>query len=315
MKKKFIASGLFFIVVSTLIVGFLMNSKTPTKVLQLNSLEADENGLYYAEDYAFKEMDPYEEAYIHNMSEKLNRTYETILNSDMKVYYSVIPDKGYFIENPSYGKEDYENMLDTLNNEVEHMEYIPIFDQLSIEDYYKTDHHWRQDKLFPVVKQLGSYMDFEVNSSNFKENVSDDFQGVFSQYMGEIPEESFVYMTSSVTEDATIKRFDEGTYEGVYFLEQLEGEDPYEVFLNGLSPMIILTNPHATSDRELILFGDSYASSIAPLMLEAYAKITFVDLRFVFMSYLPEVIEFDTQDVLFLYNTAVINRSVMLKFQ
>lgn len=318
MKKKRLIFG---ILVGIIIICFAImlinkaNNSTKTNEVTLNSSEPDENGLYFAEDYVFSKMEPFEESYIHSMSEKLNRAYETLLNSNMNVYYSVIPDKGYFIENPSFTKENYESMLDILTNEVKHMEYIPIMDKLSITDYYKTDHHWRQEKLFPVVNQLGKFMDFKIDKSDFTEHVVENFKGVHSEYMDVVPEESLIYMTNKVTDEATVEIYGVGEYQGVYFLDELNTDVAYNVFLKGLAPIVTITNPYATDERELILFGDSYASSIAPLLLQAYSKITVIDMRFAPMSYLPEVMEFTTQDVLFLYNTAVINRSAMLKFQ
>ena len=330
MKKKRIfiglLAGIIFIGFSIFIGRSISNSldgkkndaiadETETPAVTLSSDEPDENGLYFAEDYVFSKMEAYDENYIHSMSEKLNRAYETLLNSNMKVYYSVIPDKGYFIENPSFSKENYKSMIEILTNEVKDMQYIPIMNKLSITDYYKTDHHWRQERLFPVVDELGTYMDFKVNKADFTENLVENFKGVHSEYMDVIPEESLIYMTNKVTDEAAVDIYGVGEFQGVYFPDELETDVAYNVFLKGLAPIVTITNPYASNDKELILFGDSYASSIAPLLLDAYAKITVIDMRFAPMSYLPEVMEFTTQDVLFLYNTAVINRSAMLKFQ
>jgi len=299
-----------------LVASFVLMQKKalPTKEISLTSNKVDENGLYYAEDYVFEEMEPFEEVYIHKLSEKLDETYETLLNPNMKVFYSVIPDKGYFVENPSFTKENYESIINILTSEVEHMEYIPIMDKLSITDYYKTDHHWRQERLFPVVNQLGKYMDFNINKSNFTENIIEEFKGVHSEFFEEIPKESLVYMTSKETQESIVEIYEDGNYEGVYFKDELDSKEPYNIFLKGLSPIVNITNPHASSDKELIVFGDSYSRSIVPLILEAYSKITIIDLRFVPVFYLPELIEFAEQDVLFLYSTSVINRSAMLKF-
>lgn len=330
MKKKRIIIGLL---VGIICIGFSIlvarsinktfnekindanTDETETPAVTLSSDEPDENGLYYAKDYVFSKMEAYDENYIHSMSEKLNRAYETLLNSNMKVYYSVIPDKGYFIENPSFSKENYKSMIEILTNEVKDMQYIPIMDKLSITDYYKTDHHWRQERLFPVVNEIGTYMDFKVNKDDFKENIVENFKGVHSEYMDVIPEESLIYMTNKVTDEAAVDIYGVGEFQGVYFPDELDTDVAYNVFLKGLAPIVTITNPYASNDKELILFGDSYASSIAPLLLDAYSKITVIDMRFAPMSYLPEVMEFTTQDVLFLYNTAVINRSAMLKFQ
>lgn len=59
-----------------------------------------------------------------------------------------------------------------------------------------------------------------------------------------------------------------------------------------------------------MLFRDSFGSSIAPLFLENYSKITLVDLRYISKDVLENFIEFDKQDVLFLYSTLVLNQNI-----
>ena len=45
-------------------------------------------------------------------------------------------------------------MTDILKNNISDMEYIDIFDCLSIDDYYKTDSHWKQEELSAVVRDV-----------------------------------------------------------------------------------------------------------------------------------------------------------------
>ena len=93
----------------------------------------------------------------------------------------------------------------------------------------------------------------------------------------------------------------------------LEGEDPYSVFLSGSKSLLTITNPSADTDRELVIFRDSFASSLAPLLTSAYAKITLVDIRYVQPERLGRWLTFDSQDVLFLYSVSVLNHSETLK--
>ena len=77
-------------------------------------------------------------------------------------------------------------------------------------------------------------------------------------------------------------------------------------------PLITIENPNYKSDRELIIFRDSFGSSIAPLLAGGYAKITLVDIRYLRADLLDRFIEFKNQDVLFLYSTSVLNHSETL---
>ena len=102
-------------------------------------------------------------------------------------------------------------------------------------------------------------------------------------------------------------------YGPVYDLEKLDGRDPYDVYLSGAVPLLVIENPTAATDRELVIFRDSFASSLAPLLLEGYAKITLIDIRYINSSLIGNYISFSNQDVLFLYNTLILNSSEMLK--
>ena len=77
----------------------------------------------------------------------------------MNVYYSVIPDKNYFLaEANGYPSLDYEAFINKLNSSVKDMTYINIFDTLTIDDFYTTDTHWKQENIDEVVNRLGESM-------------------------------------------------------------------------------------------------------------------------------------------------------------
>ena len=98
-----------------------------------------------------------------------------------------------------------------------------------------------------------------------------------------------------------------------YDYEKAAGEDPYAFFLSGSLSLITMENPSATTEKELILFRDSYGSSIAPFFLEIYQKVTLIDIRYLSSANLKQFVTFDNQDVLFLYSTLIINHSETLK--
>ena len=85
-----------------------------------------------------------------------------------------------------------------------------------------------------------------------------------------------------------------------------------EMFLSGPLSLVTIENPKCTSGKELIIFRDSFASSIAPLLAEGYTKITLADIRYLRSDFLDRFIAFKDQDVLFLYSTLVLNNSKSL---
>ena len=62
-----------------------------------------------------------------------------------------------------------------------------------------------------------------------------------------------------------------------------------------------------------MLFRDSFGSSMAPLLLPGYSRITLVDLRYLPADSLGKYLEFHGQDVLFLYSPGIMNSSYLLK--
>ena len=77
--------------------------------------------------------------------------------------------------------------------------------------------------------------------------------------------------------------------------------------------MLTIENPDYNGTKELIVFRDSYGSSLVPLLVTGYSKITVVDTRYISPKLLNQYIEFKDQDVLFMYSTLIINNSTTLK--
>jgi hypothetical protein len=53
--------------------------------------------------------------------------------------------------------------------------YIELRDILSLDDYYKTDTHWKQENLCKVVNRLGEYLEF-YTKCNYEKKVYDNEQ-------------------------------------------------------------------------------------------------------------------------------------------
>ena len=67
------------------------------------------------------------------------------------------------------------------------------------------------------------------------------------------------------------------------------------------------------TEKELIIFRDSYGSSLAPLLIPYYSKITLIDLRYINYDIVANLTDFEHKDVLFIYSAQVINNSNLLK--
>ena len=96
-------------------------------------------------------------------------------------------------------------------------------------------------------------------------------------------------------------------------VNKLESLDAYQVYLDGASSFIEIVNPKVKKQKELIIFRDSFGSSISPLLIKYYSKITIIDNRYISSNIFKEKIDTNKQDVLFIYSTLIINDSSTLK--
>lgn len=280
--------------------------------------QKDNNDIYSADGYLVKIEYPMKENQITEAAGKFNKIYDTLL-SDSNVYFAMVPDKNYFLaEEHGYLRLDYDRLQNLFyENLSPEFQVIDIFDTLTIEDYYHTDTHWDQAKLQDTVDRIAGEMGIADRLNwNYTENTIENFYGVYAgQSALPVDPDTLTYLTSDILDGCTVTNLETGATT-VYNLDKLtdgSSMDNYDIFLDGPAALITIENPAASADRELILFRDSFGSSIAPLFVEAYAKVTLIDLRYLASDYLSEYVTFGDADVLFLYSTTILNTSEMLK--
>ena len=192
------------------------------------------------------------------------------------------------------------------------MQYIDITNDLTLDDYYYTDIHWRQQNLTKVVNTLSSNLNISVTHDYQQTKYYPFYGSYYGQLALNLEPDELVYLTNITINNAIVEDFDSNTTT-IYELDSLGKMDSYDVYLSGATPIIEITNPNSTNNRELIIFRDSFSSSLAPLLVEGYSKITLIDLRYISISMLKDYLVFDNQDILILYNTTIINNSDMIK--
>lgn len=276
--------------------------------------QGDNNGIYIHDGYASKLEYPLDEDSLHRATGIFKKINDRYLG-ESNVYFSIIPDKNAFMaEQNGYPTMDYARLTEIMAADTEFMEYIPIDGLLSLEDYYCTDTHWRQERIVSVAKTLGEAMGVELSGEYTEKTLDKPFYGVYSgQAALPLEGEPLCYLTSPVLEGCTVYDHESGKYTVIYDMGRANGQDPYELFLSGSRSLLTIENPACDSGRELILFRDSFGSSIAPLLVEGYSIVTLVDIRYVSSDMLDKFIDFHGQDVLFLYSTLVLNNSITLK--
>lgn len=279
--------------------------------------QSDNNGIYLKDGYLSKLEYPLNTAMLENAANKLNAIYKTYLeNTEASIYFSIVPDKNYFLSQDTHLALDYDVLVSTMTEKLNQMQYIDIFPLLSIEDYYFTDTHWRQEKIVDVSEALLKEMGVPFKNEYTLKKADVPFYGVYvGQSAMNVEADELFYLTNSAMENCQVISYSSGSAKEIEMisLKKAEGKDGYEMFLNGTEALITIENKNAQTDKELILFRDSFGSAIAPLFTNSYRKITIIDTRYIAPHLIGDYVEFNHQDVLFLYSTLLLNNSTSLK--
>lgn len=270
------------------------------------------NNIYKYNDYLIEQTYKLNEKSVTNVTNKIDQIKDMYLNESNNIYYTIVPDKNYFVNNGNL-KIDYDKLEDIMKQNLNNAQYIRIFDMLELSDYYKTDTHWKQENLPKIANEIASKMN--INVSTQYENIKiADFKGVYaSQVPIKTQNEEIHILTNETLENCIVYNYESNKQTKIYDMEKKNTIDKYEIYLSGATPLLTIENPQKENKKELIVFRDSYASSLIPLLVQAYSKITVVDTRYISPKILGEYIDFSNQDILFMYSTLVINNSATLK--
>ena len=276
----------------------------------------DNNGIYLHSGFAAGQEYPLNQDSVNHAMERLNYIYNKYL-TDSKVCMAVIPDKGYYLaEEAGQLAMDYEALFAAVQNAMPWAEHISLTESLSLEDYYRTDTHWRQEQLLETAEVICQTMgvDGPKPEDYTATALERPFYGVYyGQATLPMEPESMYILQSDLLADCRVYDYETGKYGSVYDLTKLDSRDLYDVYLSGARALLTIENPHAKNDKELIVFRDSFGSSLVPLLVQDYAKVTLVDIRYISSDLLGQYLDFHGQDVLMLYSALILNGSSAMK--
>ena len=277
------------------------------------STKGEYNNLYLYDDYIIEEIFPLNSNSINNLTSKINYIKDTYLNDNSNIYYTIIPDKNYFVNNGNL-KLDYNKLQDMMKNNLSNINYINIFDKLTLDNYYKTDTHWKEEDLFNVANTIANQMNFDITNNNNVVNTITTFKGSYAGRLSVTKDiDTIKTISNPSTLNSSVYNYETKKYTDIYDYTKINSLDKYDIYLSGAVPIIDITNNNTSSDKELIVFRDSYGSSLIPLLIEGYKKITVIDIRYISSKILNKYIDFNDQDVLFMYSILTINNSFSIR--
>lgn len=273
--------------------------------------------VYVYQGYAVTTEAGYDQKSLDYAARKLQQLYDSYLTgNDGHIYLSVVPDKGSFTEPPEgYTPASAQETAEALLAQLDFVQYVDIAPGLTLEDYYRTDPHWRQECLITTAQTLAQAMDVPL-AGDFQENAIDTpFYGAYAGKSNEtLMADTLRYLTGEVPDACTVYDYETERQETLYDLSAVETDTPYDLYLQGSRSLLRIDSPLAATDKTLVVFRDSFGSSLIPLLTESYRTIYAVDIRYLSSQMVGRFLSFDgSEDVLFLYSTLVLQNSRTMK--
>ena len=275
--------------------------------------QKDNNGIYLSDGYAAKMDYPLDEGSVSNALTRFMELHELYLEGS-EVHFALVPDKSYYLaEEAGVLSIDYDALYAHVAESLPWAELIDLREYLTIDDYYRTDTHWRQEQIVPAAQAIAQKLGVTV--PEFQQMAIDrPFYGVYyGQAALPMEPDTMYYLTNGVLENCTVTIHDSGTTAAVLDTTKLGSRDLYDVFLSGGAAVLEISNPAGQAGRELIVFRDSFGSSMVPLLVNDYETVWVLDTRYVNPAMLGNFVDFHGQDVLFLYSTLILNSSSALR--
>lgn len=274
----------------------------------------ENNDIYKDGQKAIKIEYPMKDNEIIKAATIFNEIHSDYLSESNNIYVSLIPDKSHYSTVSNIPKIRFEDLEGLLLDNLEFGTYISIKDKLSLDDFYNTDIHWKQESIESVASTLLKGMKQSENQNYIVHEIDVPFNGVYYGHSAlPLKSDTIKYITNKSIESSTVTLDDNQDEKHVYDNSGIKSRDQYDFYLHGPQAFVTINNPNAETDNELIIFRDSYASSLTPYFIDQYSKITLIDIRYYPHKKLDAYIDFNDQDILFLYNTSILNSSSMFK--
>lgn len=253
-------------------------------------------------------------AYAGERFERLRKKY--LERSGCRVYRALVPDKSSFLRDAGYPVADGARMEELYGGSLPFATQISIREGLALSDYYRTDSHWRQERLVDTAEILLKAMGrdaFVLRTTEFTKVPVEQFLGVYAGQSAMNPEpETLYYLTGGYLNSCRLFDYESMAEIPLYDPEGCDARDLYTLFAGGAKSLLRIDNPEAL-EGELIVFRDSFGAALAPLLASAYRSVYLVDIRYIHPDALGRLLKFTDKDVLFLYSETLMNNSQGLR--
>lgn len=285
--------------------------KTKTAIDRLFG-KKEENGIYIGKDgFLFEKQTEYDEKRVSAITKAMNAFAKKY--KDVSTTALIAPNSSCILSDllpVGISFEDQGRQLEKIREELDRIDFVNCTENFKKQKdrqslYYRTDHHWTTRAAKLAFDQLVKTWKLDTKGINYSfSTVTVDFQGTLSSSSAVtnskdkieicIPDSKqsnyVVYFESS--ERKTVSLFES---------EKLNQKNKYEVFLGGNFDKVVITTD-SESGRSLLIFKDSYANCMLPILTPIFSEIVVIDPRYYSDSLEKVMQEYSFTHILFLYN-------------
>jgi len=275
----------------------------------------ENNGVYVVGDSIYDVFYGINQGYIDRAVTLISAILDSISFECDGAYVGVIPSKAQGLEGKRYLLSDQRAIADALRGvtKASHIDLMPLSEDDTDELYYRTDHHWTTQGTIRAYELVGRGMGYVPIQGYSLELGTDSYYGNLygRAAMTSIPPDSVYLAHNEMLDNMSVCRYktldDIECQDSIYYREELDGLDPYDVFIGGAAPITVIENPLAPAGTELVIFKDSYSHALAPFLAQHFPTTMLIDLRYVRKELIFEVFDLDGKIILFLFSTTILN--------
>ena len=203
---------------------------------------------------------------------------------------------------------DQREDMKRLDSALTKVKFVNVTDTLCAKNteelFYRTDHHWTSLAAAYSFEKIAPALNLKVPalSEYVRYTVSDSFEGTLSSKSGshKVTDKVEIFVPKTNVE-YFVQRPDTEAVCSMYKREALNGKDHYTVFFGGNHPRVDIGTT-AETQKNLLVFKDSYANCFIQFLYPYYENITVVDPRYYYDNVETIMKNGGITDVLFLYN-------------
>ena len=201
--------------------------RTVNSLVRLYGLgQADIHGIYLQGGGAFRMDGPLQEKQVRHAAAVFSAVRETYFPS-LPSHYVIVPDKNAKAET-SRPRLDTEALRGIVRDALPGMTEIDIWDLLSADDYYKTDPHWRQERLLPVAAAICEALGADAPGTFTEKTLSPFYGAYYGQAALPMAPDTLTYLESADTKAAEVTGPELDGVQPVYRPELLDGTETEE---------------------------------------------------------------------------------------